>query len=346
MEVAPIRVGIVGAGANTVQRHIPGLRAMEGVEIVAVCNRSRDSSERVAEAQAIPEVSENWRSLVAHPGVDAVLIGTWPYMHHSVTLAAIAAGKHVLCEARMAMNAGEAHEMLAAARLRPDLVTQIVPSPLSFEVDATISRLLSTGFVGRLLTVDVEARSGDFPDPGAPLHWRQDFDLSGFNIMSLGIWYESVMRWVGEAAEVFATGSVSVPQRTDPAGRLRAVRIPDHVDVLARLVSGAQARFQISECTGPASARATLAGTEGILRFERGRLFGARRGGAALEPLDVPPTEVGRWRVEEEFVNSIRGLEQVKLTDFATGVKYMEFTEAVWRSMQRRRAVALPLAFV
>ena len=52
-----------------------------------------------------------------------------------MTISALEAGKHVLCEARMAATAQEAHDMLDASRARPDLVTQIVPSPLTFKVD-------------------------------------------------------------------------------------------------------------------------------------------------------------------------------------------------------------------
>ena len=59
--------------------------------------------------------------------------------------------------------------------------------------------------------------------------------------------------------------------------------------------------------------------------------------------MDVPHEQRGSWRVEEEFVNAIRGLERVRLSDFATGVRYMEFTEAVARSMQSGQAVSLPL---
>ena len=111
-----IRVGIVGAGNNTRTKHIPGLRAIEGVELVGVCNRTLESSQRVADAYGIPKAYENWRELVTAPGADAILIGTWPYMHCILTLAALDAGKHVLCEARMAGNAAEAHEMLRASR--------------------------------------------------------------------------------------------------------------------------------------------------------------------------------------------------------------------------------------
>ena len=50
-----IRIGVIGAGNNTRVRHIPGLRAIAGVEVVSVCNRSRESSQRVAQAMAIPQ---------------------------------------------------------------------------------------------------------------------------------------------------------------------------------------------------------------------------------------------------------------------------------------------------
>src|SRR5687767_13629911 len=110
MSDQPIRVGIVGAGANTTSKHIPGLKAIQGVEIVSVCNRSRESSERVAKEFDIPTVYTNWLDLIEADDTDAIVIGTWPYMHARLTLAALDADKHVLCEARMAMNATEAHE--------------------------------------------------------------------------------------------------------------------------------------------------------------------------------------------------------------------------------------------
>ena len=97
-----IRVGFVGAGNNTRRRHIPGFRALPGIELVAVANRTKESGERVAREFGIARVSEDWRELVRAADVDAVCIGTWPYMHCAITLAALAQGKHVLCEARMA----------------------------------------------------------------------------------------------------------------------------------------------------------------------------------------------------------------------------------------------------
>ena len=217
MSSEPIRVGIVGAGTNTRDRHIPGLQAIEGVEIVSVCNRSAESSNRAAEQFGIPTTYAHWNELVEAPDTNAIVIGTWPYLHCQATLAALAAGKHVLCEARMAMNATEAWEMYDAAQANPHLVVQIVPSPMTLRVDATLQRLIASGYLGDLLAIEVRV-GGDFLDAAAPLHWRQDFDLSGFNIMSMGIWYEALLRWVGEATRVQAMGKTFTRMRTDDSG--------------------------------------------------------------------------------------------------------------------------------
>src|ERR1700723_1829803 len=116
MSSGEIRVGIVGAGQITRTRHMPGFQSLPGVKVVAVCNRKRETTARVARDFDIPKIYSNWEDLVADPDVDAVVIGAWPYLHCPVTLAAFDAGKHVLTEARMACNAVEARQMLAASK--------------------------------------------------------------------------------------------------------------------------------------------------------------------------------------------------------------------------------------
>lgn len=338
-----IRVGIIGAGDNTVKRHIPNLQAIAGVEIVGVCNRSRESSERVAQQFNIPNIYSVWTDLIYDEHVDAVVIGTWPYLHAPASLAALESDKHVLTEARMAMDAAEAHAMLDAARMRPHLVAQVVPAPFTLHVDKAIQRLIHEGFLGDILAIEVRA-GGTFIDKTSPLHWRQDFALSGFNIMSLGIWYESLMRWVGEATRVTAMGETFVKMRQDGNGVQRAVRVPEHVDVIAQMACGAQAHFQVSSVTGmTGGSEIFLCGSEGTLRFAEGKLFGCTRQKMEWREMEIPSSESGGWRVEEEFINAIRGVEKVKLATFEDGLKYMEFTEAVARSMASGMAVSLPL---
>ena len=341
-----IRVGIAGAGANSRARHIPGFQALDGVEVVGVANRSRDSGQRVADEFGIRRVFDDWQELVQSPDIDAVCIGTWPYMHCPITLAALEAGKHVLTEARMAMDATEARAMLHASRRHPRLVTQVVPSPFTLKVDRTIQDIMGSDYLGSLIAIELRATQGSFPDFGGRLHWRNDRDLSGYNILNMGIWYESLMRWVGPATEVYAMTGVTVSQRRDTDGLLKQVTVPDHVDVLCKIGGGAQAHLAFSAVTGlGASGDVWLFGAEGTLHLNTTSmtLSGGRRGARALEEIPISPENEESWRVEEEFINAIRGLEPVRRTTFEDGVAYMEFTEAVSRSAQSRSSVSLPL---
>ena len=338
-----IRVGVIGAGANTTWRHIPGLQAIDGVEIVGVCNRSRESSERVAREFNIPRTYEGWQDAIADPDINAIVIGTWPYMHCRTTLSALEADKHVMCEARMAMNAQEAHAMREASRENPHLVAQIVPSPMTLGQDNGIKRLIAEGYVGEVLAIEIRS-GGQFIDPMSPLHWRENFDLSGLNIMSMGIWYEAAMRWVGEATSVMAMGKSFMKMRKDGDGVMRVTRIPDHIDVTADMACGAQLHLQVSNVTGLAGQdEVFLFGCSGTLRIADDTLYGGQRDDSELTEIALSPDEIGAWRVEEEFVNAIRGNEPITHTNFEDGVKYMEFTEAVNISMETGTAVGLPL---
>jgi predicted dehydrogenase len=344
-----IRVGIIGAGGNTKLMHIPRLRAIPGVSMVAVSNSSPESSRKAAGELGIPAAIDRWEDLAADPGVDAVLIGTWPNMHCPCTIAALGAGKHVLCEARMAMNAAEAHRMLDCSARHPGQVAQVVPAPYTLELDATVQRLLAEGFVGSLLTADIRGTSGEFVDTQSPLHWRQDARLSGINVLSLGIWYESAARWIGHARSVRAMTRTFVDTRVKSGTSERVrVEIPDHIDALAEMEGGAQVHIQVSAVTGlpPLTMEAWLFGSEGTLRVDAAgkRLFGARRGDSGLKEIEVPPRERVGWRVEEEFIAAVRGQEEVKLTTFQEGVRSMEFTEAVARAASSGATVTLPLS--
>jgi predicted dehydrogenase len=261
----------------------------------------------------------------------------------------------VLVEARMAMNSEEAREMLAVSKANPDLVAQVVPAPHTLPVDRTIIDLVTGGYIGDLINMRVAVgANSSFPNWEAPLHWRHDRDLSGNNIMTMGIWYEALMRWVGPAASVQALGQVAVRHRNDESGRRRAVTIPDHIDVLCRMATGGTMNMSVTQVSGFApSLDLWIFGSEGTLRLEAAesvdpgapglRLSGAKRGERGLREMPIPPEKRGKWRVEEEFVGAIRGQEPVTHTSFADGVKYMEWTDAVTEAFQTGETVHLPL---
>lgn len=344
-----LRVGVIGAGNNTKSKHIPRLRMQKDVEIVAVVNRTMDSSLRAVKELGIPKACRDWSEIIADKNVDAVCIGTWPHMHADMTIAALDAGKHVLCEARMAMNAREAHAMLQASRRNPSRTAQIVPAPMTLPVDRTIAEMIASGAIGNLIAINVTASNGHYPEPDAPLHWRHVREFTGNNVMALGIWYEQMARWVGHASSAFAVGQVIVKHRRDGSGARVPIGVPDHIDVVGKMEQGGQYRLTVSAVLGHTSneAEVWIHGNLGTLSFIMPHTkdpylqLGKKDGPMGLLPID--PSKRDSWRVEEEFVNAVRGREEVKLTDFVTAARYMEWTDAVALSMRERREVHLPL---
>ena len=341
-----VRIGIIGAGGIVRQRHLPGFQAIQEASVIGVCNRSRESGEKIAAEFEIPRVYDAWMDMVKDNDLDAICIGTWPYMHKTLTLAALENGKHVLCQARLAMNAQEARDMLEASRRYPNLVTQVVHTSVGVRVDPTVRNMIATGYLGDLLAIDLKVFENNFVDSDSPLHWRHEEEFSGFNVLNMGSWYEMMLRWVGPATKVMAMAAVNVKQRRDDNGILRAVSLPDHVDILCEMACGAQARMSFSAVTGLApSPEAWFYGSDGTMRLSGSplALYGGRRGENQLSEIPIPPEEEGKWRVEEEFINAVRGNQKVTHNSFEEGVKYMEFSEAVAKSHMTGLAVPLPL---
>ncbi|WP_437231145.1 Gfo/Idh/MocA family protein [Planctomicrobium sp. SH661] len=344
-----VRIGLIGAGQITRLRHIPGLRAIDGVEIVGVANRTEASSQSVASEFSIPKVFSSWQSLIADPEIDAVVVGTWPNTHAEITCAALRAGKHVLTQARMARNLAEARAMLAVSKEHPELVTQVVPSPLGLTCGPAVEHLIKNHFLGDLREVVVLGANDQFWDYSKPLHWRQDAEISGNNLLTLGIVQETLLRWVPQASQVFALTELFEPTRPLPEeSRFASATVPDSVQVLAELQGGARAMYHFSGVIlfGPGT-QIHLYGSRGTVKvhFVDGeeQVFIGRAEDKELSRLEIPAEETGAWRVEEEFIGAIRGGKKVALNDFSTAIKYVEFLEAVTRSAAENVPVDLPL---
>ena len=94
-----LRIGIVGAGSVVKNRHLPALKKIPDVEVAAVCNSTYESSEKFC-VDYVPEATPygNWAELVADPEIDIVWIGTPPYLHATIAVSALEAGK--ICRAK------------------------------------------------------------------------------------------------------------------------------------------------------------------------------------------------------------------------------------------------------
>lgn len=338
----PLRIGLIGAGANTRLRHIPGFQAIEDVEVVAACNRSLESGQRVADEFGIARVTADPDDIFAANDIDAVCIGTWPYRHRDYVLAALEAGKHVLTEARMATNAEEAREMLAAAEAHPDLVAQIVPAPFDLKSWRTVQRLVADGSLGDIREAHVSLLNAQSL-ADQPLHWRERRDYSGNNTMMFGILVEVVSRWLGPTSRVMADGETFITSRIDAeTGEERTPDVPDSLGVLARLERGGRVTYRIGTTLHAATGNGiSVYGSAGTLHWQMGDRMQFARLGEDPADLAPDPGTADEWRVEQDFVDSIRDGAPVELTNFTDGVHYMRVTDAVYRSRTEGRAVDL-----
>jgi predicted dehydrogenase len=248
----------------------------------------------------------------------------------------------------MALDAGEAHAMLEASRRHSEFVCQIVPSPLGLEVHQTMREMIEGGYLGELREAIVIATSDVYADAHQPLHWRQVRELSGVNALTLGIVHETLIRWVPDPVRVLAQAHAFTPQRVDQvSGAERRVGTPDSLQVLTQIEGGARGLYHVSGVTrfGPGT-HIHLYGSEGTIKVELAptpRIMAARAGDSALHEIAVLAEKRGGWRVEADFIGAIRGENKVEFTDFKTGVRYMEFTEAVALSAEAGEAIELPL---
>ena len=322
-------------------RHLPGLQKRSDVEIVAVSNSTYESSEKFASANvphAVP--MQNWPELVALPDIDIVWIGTPPYMHSAVTISALEAGKHVFCQARMSNDLAEAEEMLATSRRFPHLVTMLCPPPYGMRGDLVVKRLLSEGYIGEPHTIRLQSFSGNYLDPNAPAHWRQRIEISGLNVLTLGIYVEVLNRWFGDIDGVFARAKTLYPDRQG-----YNVIVPDALSVQCSFANGAEGMLEFSGIQSHGTGdRMEVYGSGGALiyDFTADTIRAGQLGDRTLHEVEIPKELAREWAVEDDFVDAVKsGGELRPHPSFEDGVRYMRVVQAVSDSRARNEWVQI-----
>jgi predicted dehydrogenase len=171
----PLRAGIIGCGFIAQKGHIPGLLAA-GVEIGAVCDANDVRAREVAKRFDVTAVDNDAEQLLARPDLDLVTIGLPNVLHSSVAIAALAAGKHVLCEKPMSVRSADAEAMVAAARASGKLLS--VNHHMRFDRTALAMRdAVARGALGDVYLADVRlTRQNGIPGYGS---WFTNRDLAG-----------------------------------------------------------------------------------------------------------------------------------------------------------------------
>ena len=118
MENGKVRVGIIGCGGIANGKHLPGLKSVPEVEMVAFCDIIVERAEAACKQYGTADAKfyENYKDLLADESIDVVHVCTPNISHSFITVDALEAGKHVMCEKPMAINSEEALKMLEAAK--------------------------------------------------------------------------------------------------------------------------------------------------------------------------------------------------------------------------------------
>ena len=215
MASGSLRLGVIGVGYGAGVQ-IPGFQS-EGVEVTAVCARRRERAQEAADRFDIPGVYDDYHEMLRDAPLDAVSVVSPVPLHHPMTMAALGAGKHVLCEKPFALDQVQAKEMWQKAE-STGLTTMIGHEFRFASARMRVKELIDEGYLGPLHMVLMRLANG--PREGfspRPLTDRDDAtQRSGF-LGSLGSHYIDCLRhWFGEVTSVSGQVSTHLGERTRP----------------------------------------------------------------------------------------------------------------------------------
>jgi len=341
-----LRIAFIGAGGICEQRHLPNLAKFPEVELVTVCNRSAESSRRVADKWKFSRTAAEWRQVVDDADVDAIFIGTWPYRHREISMAALAASKHVFCQARMCMNWQEATQMVAAAADHPNLVNMVCPSPHRVRWERPVKELLTSGAIGDLRSVAVLSTSAANCDPNA-VSWRERIELSGLNILQVGIFAETLNSWCGEYASLTATSRIAIPEKRDAEGKTSSIQIPQIVSIMGSLTSGVHAaEYHSGLAEGYERSQIVLFGSKATCTVDLlTQQLWRHKSLTRPDQGELIRDSGDEWHVERQFVDAVlaarRGEPWRVSPDFVEASHYMRKLQAIHDSVEQPRTMPL-----
>ena len=261
-----VRIGIIGTGWGT-RVQVPCFRAA-GLEITALWARTPEKAARVAQEFGIPFHTAEYREVVEHPDVDLVSIVTPTYLHAKTAIAALQAGKHVLCEKPTAMNAAEAEKMLAAAQEHPDLISLIDHEMRFLPVQLKMHEMIKGGAIGKVFHVGTKWSSAGRINPNKAWNWWSDSALGGGTLGAIGSHVIDAITVLTDSpvTSISADLRTFVRERPDAAGNQKQVTSDDYCSAQLRLANEISGTIHLSVVTpGPGVHRVTVNGSEGGL---------------------------------------------------------------------------------
>jgi predicted dehydrogenase len=327
-----VNVGIIGAGfARSTQ--VPAFAACEGARVSAIASGHRENAESVAREFGIPFVGADWREIVTREDVDLVCVTTPPVFHREMTLAALAAGKAVLCEKPMAMTAGETDEM--RRRAAESNLLALVDHELRFVPARQHAReLIAAGEIGRVRHAKVLFRGDSRAAAERAWSWWSDEQAGGGVLGAIGSHAVDALRWLtgAEVSEVFCRLATHVAERpANDAGGTRPVTSDDEANLLLRLAASdvvdasATAAVSLSMVeAGEATHRVEVFGERGALKIEGLKLWRAAVGAGAWETVEVEDAPLAAGMRDGEWARGFTVFSQKIVDALRAGRKTVE----------------------
>lgn len=350
-----VRVGVIGTSWWTEAMFLPGFDSHPAAEIAAICGRTRERAEELAGEYRIPLVYTDYRALLDQKNLDAVVVATPDDLHYAMTLDALDAGLHVLCEKPMALNTGQAREMYEKAEAAG--VKHMVLFTWRWQPHFLyLKQLVDEGYVGQPYQAQFSflgsfGRAGEY-------RWRTDPQRSNGVVSDLGAHMIDFARWyLGDVRKVSAHLATYV--ECPGADGRPAESTNDSAWVTLELKSGAQALVQASSVAHRADRdvdiKVVLHGAAGTLDVEHNfgyeedpvTILGARDEEAAFSPLPIPEAlleNLENGELFEPYVKKAAGprlfidgiLEDRPVSpDFYDGFKVQEVIDAALESHRK-----------
>ena len=354
-----IRVGTIGASFAR-QAYLPALRTIDDVELVAISSARISSGQSAADEFGIPYVYDDWERMLGEHEFDLVCIATPTVYHAPMTLAALKAGAHVLCEKPMAMNLDESAEMLESADALDKL--HIIGHELRFNLNRRkIKSLIDSGYIGDVRHVNIVNISASWGDPASrPAgDWLSRADMGGGRLGANGSHQIDLLRfWLGDIGAISGQVATMVPERTDKeSGAPWQATADDQFSFTAEMTNGALCSVFVSSAVRHGTGNQTqIFGSEGtIMLADSDEKLLVAKAGEDYQDMsrrdrhaDFPGVGTGIWNVSfvalmEELTAAIREGRQLAWgATFADGHQCQIAMDALRQSNRERRWVQLP----
>ncbi len=195
-ENGPLGLGLVGCGSFG-DFCMGAFSSLDSVHLAAVADVRGEAAEQFGRNLGVPAFDDPLE-LITRGDVHIVHVATPPSTHHALTMAAIKAGKHVLCEKPLATSLRDADEIVEAA------VSAAVVVPVNFvlrynPVSEAVGRIIESGAMGKVLSAHLTNCAGD--TPLEPAHWFWDKSVSGGIFIEHGVhFFDLYSDWLGPGA--------------------------------------------------------------------------------------------------------------------------------------------------